>query len=116
VHILDHLVKSGRAEWLGSAARSGKKNESTGEEGKEAAYIYWLTPEEWSQAVYTYVDETAQKNVVLTVYELIEGEGAEKHEWYGMDGEMFGRCLGVLVKRGKAQVFGSEEEAGVKFF
>jgi len=37
-------------------------------------------------------------------------------EFHGMDGEVFLRVLGVLVKRGKAQVFGEEDQLGVKFF
>lgn len=33
-----------------------------------------------------------------------------------MDSEMLQRALAVLVKRAKAQVFGSEDQLGVKFF
>jgi len=33
-----------------------------------------------------------------------------------MDPELFRRALNSLVKRGKAQVFGSEDQQGVKFF
>lgn len=37
-------------------------------------------------------------------------------EWHGMEQEAMLRSLNVLVKRGKAQVFGSEGQEGVKFF
>lgn len=37
-------------------------------------------------------------------------------EFHGMDPEIMLRVLHVLVKRGKAQVFGSEGQEGVKFF
>jgi len=37
-------------------------------------------------------------------------------EWEGMEEGMLRRVLGVLVKRGKAQVFGEGEGGGVKFF
>lgn len=37
-------------------------------------------------------------------------------EFYGMDPEVMFKSLNVLVKRGKAQVFGSEGQEGVKFF
>jgi ESCRT-II complex subunit VPS25 len=37
-------------------------------------------------------------------------------EFHGMDPEILQRSLNVLVKRGKAQVFGSEDQQGVKFF
>ena len=33
-----------------------------------------------------------------------------------MDPEILQKSLAVLVKRGKAQVFGSEDQKGVKFF
>lgn len=37
-------------------------------------------------------------------------------DFHGMDAELFHRSLAILVKRGKAQVFGSEDQQGVKFF
>ena len=66
--------------------------------------------------IYGWVDETGQKGRVLTVYELREGEAVGGKEWVGMEEEMLRKVLGVLVKKGRAQVFGVEEEAGVKFF
>lgn len=37
-------------------------------------------------------------------------------EFHGMDTEVMLKSLNVLVKRGKAQVFGNEGQEGVKFF
>jgi hypothetical protein len=37
-------------------------------------------------------------------------------EFHGMDPEVLQKALNVLVKRGKAQVFGQEDQQGVKFF
>ena len=37
-------------------------------------------------------------------------------EFHGMDPELLQKALGILVKRGKAQVFGQEDQQGVKFF
>lgn len=37
-------------------------------------------------------------------------------EFHGMDQEILQRSLNILVKRGKAQVFGIEDQQGVKFF
>ena len=37
-------------------------------------------------------------------------------EFHGMDPELLQKALSVLVKRGKAQVFGQEDQQGVKFF
>lgn len=46
-----------------------------------------------------------------------ETELADLHsEFHGMDVELLQRSLNVLVKKGKAQIFGSEDQQGVKFF
>ncbi len=37
-------------------------------------------------------------------------------EFHGMDPELLQRSLQILVKRGKAQIFGSDDSLGVKFF
>lgn len=37
-------------------------------------------------------------------------------EFHGMDPELLQKALAILVKRGKAQVFGQEDQQGVKFF
>lgn len=37
-------------------------------------------------------------------------------EFHGMEPDILQKSLNVLVKRGKAQVFGSEDQQGVKFF
>lgn len=71
---------------------------------------------DWADAIYEWVDETGQKGAVLTVYELREGEAVGKKEWRDIDETLLRKILGVLVKRGKAQIFGQEENAGVKFF
>ncbi|KAI9367934.1 ESCRT-II complex subunit-domain-containing protein [Aspergillus egyptiacus] len=84
--------------------------------GKTMVWIWWRRPEEWAAIISEWVENTGQKNVVLTVYELIEGEATISQEWHGMDTDVMLRSLNVLVKQGKAQVFGSEGQEGVKFF
>ena len=37
-------------------------------------------------------------------------------DFHGMDPEVLQRALAVLVKRGKAQIFGQEDQQGIKFF
>jgi ESCRT-II complex subunit VPS25 len=37
-------------------------------------------------------------------------------EFHGLDQELLLKALNVLVKRGKAQIFGQEDSLGVKFF
>ncbi|KAI9775656.1 MAG: hypothetical protein M1839_000981 [Geoglossum umbratile] len=95
-------TRDARAEWLSK--------------DKNVALIYWRNPEEWATLIAEWIDETAQKGVVLTLYELVEGDLSASQEFHGMDAEVLQKALGVLVKRGKAQVFGSEDQQGVKFF
>ncbi|KAL1956006.1 hypothetical protein VTO42DRAFT_7906 [Malbranchea cinnamomea] len=94
-----------RAEWVGGQAG-----------GKAVAWIWWRRPEEWATLLADWVEETAQKNTVLTLYELAEGEATISQEFHGIDPDVLQKSLQVLVKRGKAQVFGSEDQQGVKFF
>lgn len=62
--ILDFMRKDGRAEYVGKDVPG------------DICWIYWRTPEEWAAVVEAWIDETAQKGTVLTLYELTEGERA----------------------------------------
>lgn len=93
-----------RAEWTGRA------------EEKATAWVWWRRPEEWAELLAGWVEETGQKGTVLTLYEIVNGASSVDQEFHGMDREVLMRSLGILVKRGKAQVFGSEDQQGVKFF
>ncbi|TKA82897.1 hypothetical protein B0A55_01155 [Friedmanniomyces simplex] len=115
--VLDHMAKpenGGRVEWIPSTSASSSSH-ARGEQSS-TCWVYWKTLAEWADTLYGWVDETGQKGVVLTVYELREGDGVRGKEWREMEEGMLRKVLGVLVKRGKAQVFGLEESAGVKFF
>ncbi|TKA25705.1 hypothetical protein B0A50_05800 [Salinomyces thailandicus] len=108
--VLDHMSRpenGPRIEWISAGAKG---------EQSSSCYVYWKTPAEWAEAIYGWVEATGQKGAVLTVYELREGDAVREREWREMDEELLRKALGVLVKRGKAQVFGQEENAGVKFF
>lgn len=59
--VLEFMKKDGRAEQLPASP--------------EVFWVYWRTPDEWAAAIEAWIDETAQKGVVLTLYELTEGEG-----------------------------------------
>lgn len=85
-------------------------------EQSNAVYVWWKSASEWADLLYAWVDETGQKGAVLTVYELRDGEGVGGREWVGMDEGMLMKVLAVLVKRGKAQIFGEGGGEGVKFF
>ena len=47
VGIIESMRKEGRAEWVGEQKKGG--------ENKEAAWIYWRTPEEWAMMIYGWV-------------------------------------------------------------
>jgi ESCRT-II complex subunit VPS25 len=105
--VLDWMAQpsnGGRIEYLLAAAK-GQQSDS--------CYVWWRSAGEWADLMYAWVEETGQKGGVLTVYELREGEG---REWKEMDEGMLRKVLAVLVKRGRAQVFGEKEGEGVKFF
>ncbi|KAK4134877.1 ESCRT-II complex, vps25 subunit [Trichocladium antarcticum] len=104
--VVDFLRRDGRAEYISRADQ----------EGGDVVWVYWRTPEEWAGLVEGWVEGTGQKGSVLTVYELVEGDGTRGTEFHGLDQELLLKALGVLVKRGKAQVFGQEGSQGVKFF
>jgi len=108
----------GRAEFVVTTAGGGGKKKSVGvtEDEGGRAWIYWRRPEEWAAALEEWVDRTGQKGVVLTLYEIVEGDASRREEFWGMDLELLSRSLGFCVRRGKAQVFGGEGSEGVKFF
>ncbi|KAE8453749.1 hypothetical protein EG329_009260 [Mollisiaceae sp. DMI_Dod_QoI] len=106
--VVEFMRKEGRAEWVGG---KGDKD-GTG----SLFWVWWRNPEEWAGLIADWVDETAQKNTVLTLYELTESEATISQDFHGMDPELLQKALSILVKRGKAQVFGQEDQQGVKFF
>lgn len=115
------MHKDGRVEYVGGG--------TTG----DVVLVYWRKPDEWAELIENYVDETGQKGSVLTIYELVEGDGTkgtgrftrdelgQPHcsptvDIHGMDQDVLIKALNVLVKRGKAQIFGQDDSLGVKFF
>jgi ESCRT-II complex subunit VPS25 len=103
--VIDFMVSAEgdeRAEWLSAE--------------KASAWIWWRKPEEWANLIAGWVEDTGQKGVVLTLYEIAEGEATEKQEFHGLDSRILQLSLNTLVKKGKAQVFGTEDQQGVKFF
>ncbi|KAJ5133691.1 hypothetical protein N7526_005056 [Penicillium atrosanguineum] len=94
--VIDWMAKSeseggdGRAEWI-----EGSGNQAP----KSTAWIWWRRPEEWADTIADWVEGTGQRG-----------------EFHGMDNDAMLKALNVLVKRGKAQVFGAEGQEGVKFF
>jgi ESCRT-II complex subunit VPS25 len=63
--IVEFMRKDGRADWVSG----GKEGTGDGE-----FWVWWRTVEEWAGRIADWVEETAQKNTVLTLYELTESE------------------------------------------
>jgi ESCRT-II complex subunit VPS25 len=57
-----------RAEWIESASAGGNTIP------KSVAWIWWRRPEEWADVLVDWIDATGQRGVVLTVFELVQGE------------------------------------------
>ncbi|KAK5012032.1 putative vacuolar protein-sorting-associated protein [Cryomyces antarcticus] len=119
--VLDWMCSAeggGRAEWLREKPSSGAS--AGGAAGpalqKNTCYVYYHTPAEWADLLYGWVESTGQRGAVLTLYELVQGDAGRGMEWEGLDQDVLFKALGVLVKRGRAQVFGGEGSEGVKFF
>jgi ESCRT-II complex subunit VPS25 len=69
--IVEFMVKEGRAEYIGG---KGGKAGAVAVGGGGTVWIWYKRPEEWAQIIHEWVEETAQKNTVLTLYELTESE------------------------------------------
>lgn len=70
--MVEFMRKEGRAEWIGSGKGGG--GGGVDGEGRNVAWIWWRNPEEWAGAIAEWVEETGQRNTVLTLYELTESE------------------------------------------
>ncbi|KAH8170389.1 ESCRT-II complex subunit domain-containing protein [Sarocladium implicatum] len=109
------MQKDGKVEFVRGGGGGGGGGGQAKSEG-DVVFVYWRTLEEWAQVVEGWVDETGQKGGVLTVYELTQGDATRGTELHGLDTEILLKALNILVKRGKAQIFGEAESQGVKFF
>ncbi|KAI2628229.1 vacuolar protein-sorting-associated protein [Xylaria nigripes] len=109
--VLEFMRRDGRAEFGGDGEA-------------DVVWVYWRTPDEWAALLEGWVDDTAMRGTVFTLYELSKGEDTLgtgllflfEIEFHGLDLDLLQKALQVLVKRGKAQIFGQEDQLGVKFF
>ena len=56
-----------RTEWVDGKSGKGKA---------DLCWVWWRRPEEWAEMLEKWVDDTAQRGGVLTLYEICEGEGS----------------------------------------
>lgn len=71
-----------RVEWIG--AKGGKDG--------GAVWVWWRKPEEWADVISAWVEETGQKGVVLTLYELMSGPGSKGQGRLG-DALLLSMCM-----------------------
>lgn len=83
--VINFLRRDGRAEYVDGADESGG--------GGDVVWVYWRTPEEWAALVEGWVDATGQRGSVLTLYELVEGDGTRgTGEWRPPPSFFFSSC------------------------
>jgi len=97
------MRRDGRAEFVVGGSNNNNSKKPSGDSGGgggedygdlsgsgDVVWIFWKTPEEWAALIEAWVDDTAQKGTVLTLYELSEGEDTigtgESRKQTSMDG------------------------------
>ncbi|CAM9550504.1 unnamed protein product [Choristocarpus tenellus] len=97
------LIRTGHAEWKDS--------------GKSIVTLMWQSPDEIAGKLYDFARRNGMIGSVFTVYELHQGDDVQGTEFFGMDEGLFRKALGILEKRGRAEIFqgSTSDEDGVKF-
>ncbi|EKJ70866.1 hypothetical protein FPSE_09018 [Fusarium pseudograminearum CS3096] len=86
--VVSFMHTDGRVEYVGGGT-SG-----------DVVFLYWRKPEEWAELVENYVEESGQKGSVLTVYELVEGDGTKGNGRLNLDnksGRRFTNCVQIFT-------------------
>lgn len=99
--VVNSLVAKRFAEWL--------------DKDHETCLIYSRPPEQWAQIMQDYVKEKSLHNMILTFYELLEGDETKGREFHQLDEIIFLKALKILEKSGKAAVIEIDGNKGVKF-
>jgi len=97
--ILDELAATGHVEWTDKA--------------KKRCYVFWRTPSEWGQLIYSWVTDSGMTGSVCTFFELTQGDDVTGQPFQGLDEDVLQKSLATLQAAGKAEVMGTD---GVKFF
>ncbi|WFD34782.1 hypothetical protein MCUN1_001626 [Malassezia cuniculi] len=121
--ILAHLVSKGRAvydpplprgvkaptiEKTPSDSRTNARSASSGivyapsDATAYRATIYWKLPEEWADALASWVSDTGQNGSIFTLFELVHGDFGKKYGELPLS--LLRLAIEVLTKRGRAQL------------
>ncbi|XP_076047568.1 vacuolar protein sorting 25 isoform X2 [Oratosquilla oratoria] len=99
--VLEELSSRGNLEWMDKAKRRG--------------FIYWRSPAEWGQQIYSWAQNTSRINSVCTIYEITQGDDTQGLEFYGLDEAILMKALRSLQLAGKAEIMDYGDSQGVKF-
>lgn len=99
--VLEELAKRGNLEWMDKTKRRG--------------YLFWRSPAEWGQQIYTWAQATSHINSVCTLYEISQGDDTINQEFHGLDGDVLLKALKSLEVAGKAELMDFGDNKGVKF-
>ena len=116
--ILTELVKRNRAEWIQDEETRPARGSKNLTNQARKCIVLWYTLDEWAKFIYDYIDRKSLQNNVCTFYELTESKDVRNEKFYKIDLNLFRKCLNVLNKQRKAEVFQLDNngEFGVKFF
>ncbi|KAA8495044.1 Vacuolar protein-sorting-associated protein 25 [Porphyridium purpureum] len=105
VFLFDELVNRGDAQWDVQGA------------GKTRCLVFWRSPAEWGDLVYTYIDRTGQNNSVMTLYELRCSDMTKGEPFHNLDLDLMLLALQSLELANKAAIFegAKSDQLGVKF-
>mmetsp|Transcript_122071 Transcript_122071/g.352801 ORF Transcript_122071/g.352801 Transcript_122071/m.352801 type:complete len:180 (-) Transcript_122071:954-1493(-) len=105
--VLKSLVEDGSAEWMND---------------QQQCRILWKKPPQLAAELYTWAQSSGHIGGILTVYEILNGEGDGEDETLqnmlaGIDEDVLRRGLKILEGQGKCTIFQGEtsNEDGVKF-
>lgn len=99
--VLEELAKRGNLEWTDKSKRRG--------------YLFWRSPTEWGQQIYTWAQSTSRINTVSTLYEINQGDETASEEFHGLDIDVLMKALKALEASGKVEIMDFGDNQGVKF-
>lgn len=102
------------AEWMVSK----KFADYTSNNEKDKIFVYWRSPQDVAQAIFSWAKNTGRIGSIETVLDIIEDEFQKDQIFYKMPIEIVLNALYLLQDEGKSQVIYSEntDSYAVKFF
>ncbi|RXG55107.1 Vacuolar protein-sorting-associated protein 25 [Armadillidium vulgare] len=98
--VLDELAQRGNLEWT----------------DKKRALLFWRSPAEWAEKIYSWVQNSNRINTVCTLYELTQGDETINEAFHGLDEVVLMKALSYLESKNHAEVMNFGDSRGVKFY